>query len=150
MTKETFVTMLSKEGPYDLESVVGRLFEDWPFSVDFMPRMATLNLPALDVYEKDGKHQLELAVPGYTSDEISIEVTGNMVTISGSHSTSAEKKEAKFHRREIRQGSFTRTVTLPQDVDSDNVDAKLDKGILTVSLSPMKRIAAKKIAIQGT
>jgi len=105
-------------------------------------------VPALDVYEKDGKYIVELAVPGYEAKEIHAEVNAGALTISGSHVETTEKKTAKFYRKEMYRGSFTRTAALPQDIDPDKVDARVEKGVLTLTLEPLKPIAAKKIAIK--
>lgn len=101
----------------------------------------------LDLYEKDGKYVIEVATPGYDPKEIDVEVTGGTVTISGEHFEKSEKTDLKYHRREMRRGAFSRTITLPQDLDADSVKAKVDKGVLKVELTPVKPIAAKRIAV---
>lgn len=133
----------------DFQTLVDRMFSEFPFFTEVQPRLAAFTTtPAMDLYEKDGKYFLELAVPGYEPKEINAEVNAATVTITGSHTDTTEKKEAKFHRKEIRKGTFTRTVTLPQDIDTEKVDAKVEKGVLTLTLTPLKPIAAKKIAIK--
>lgn len=139
-----------RELPSDLQSFIDRMFDELPFVSEFPARLTQLSLPALDLYEKDGRYMLDIAVPGYEPKDINVEVNGNAVTISGTHTESDEKKGVRFHRREIRSGSFRRTVSLPQDIDPDKVDATIDKGVLALTLSPTKPIAAKKIAIKTT
>lgn len=135
----------------EFQTLVDRMFGDFPFFTELQPRLTAFTaLPPMDLYEKDGKYVLELAVPGYDSKEIHAEVNAGTVTVTGSHAETAEKKDAKFYRKEIRKGTFTRTVTLPQDIDADKVDAKVEKGLLTLTLAPFKPIAAKKIAIKET
>lgn len=134
----------------EFQSLVDRFFGDFPFFTEVQPRLAALaNVPAMDLYEKDGNYILELAVPGYEPGEIHAEVNAGTVTVTGSHVESTEKKDAKIYRKEIRKGSFARTVTLPQDIDAEKVDAKVEKGVLTLTLTPLKPIAAKKIEIKG-
>ena len=135
----------------EFDALVNRAISDFPLLGDFQfPRMAPFTAaPPLDVYEKDGKYVLDLSLPGYEAKDISVEVNGSTVTISGNHKESAEKKDARYYRRELRSGSFMRSVTLPQDVDADMVEASLEKGLLTISLAPVKPIAAKKIAIKS-
>jgi|SRR5579872_710066 len=129
----------------EMESMLERMMGEFPLAE--FPR---LTLPAFDLYEQNGKYVMELAVPGYDPKDISVEVNGNVVTVSGKHSESAEKKDAKYHRREIRKGSFTRTIALPQDIDPNDVDAKISQGILTLTLTPTKPIAPKRIEIKGS
>ncbi len=102
----------------------------------------------LDLYEKDGKYVLEVATPGYDTGEINVEVDGGTVTISGQHVEKSEKKDVKYHRREIRRGSFSRSVTLPQDLDAENISATMEKGVLKVVLAPARPIAPKKIEVK--
>ncbi len=103
----------------------------------------------MDVYEKDGKYVLDLSVAGCEPKDVNIEVNGSTVTVSGTHKDSDEKKGARYYRREVRTGSFTRSVTLPQDLDAEQVDAALNKGVLTITLAPTKPIAPKKITVKG-
>ena len=94
------------------------------------PEFTTELEPAVNLYEKDGTYTLECAVPG---------------------SYSQEKTEDKnqYHRREIQRGSFTRTVSLPQEVDPEQVAAKLENGMLKITLHPTKAIKSKNIPVTG-
>lgn len=135
----------------DFQSLVDRMFDELPFFPEWTaPRITGLSsAPPMDLYEKDGKYIIELAIPGYDAKEINAEVNAGTITITGAHTEKSEKQTAKFYRKELRRGSFTRTITLPQDVDPEKVEAKVEKGVLTLSLLPLKPIAAKKIAIKG-
>ena len=139
-----------KDFSSEFDSLIERAFGDFPFLADFrFPRANGFTAPAMDCYEKDGKYVLDLAIPGYKAADINVEVNGNTVTISGTHKDSEEKKGARYYRRELHTGSFTRSVTLPQDLDPDAVDANLDKGVLTVELKTAKPITPKKIAVKS-
>jgi HSP20 family protein len=135
----------------EFDALVERAFSDFPFFTDF-PLLRVTNgftAPALDCYEKDGKYIVDVAIPGYEAKDVHVEVSGSTVTISGTHKDSNEKRSARFYQRELRTGSFTRSVTLPQDLDPERVEAHLDKGVLTVELTTFKPIAPKKIAVKG-
>lgn len=103
----------------------------------------------LDLYEKDGKYVLEMATPGYDPKEISVEVTGSTVTVSGERTEKFEKRDVKYHHREMRWGAFSRSITVPQDLEADDVKATIEKGILKVELTPVKPIAPKKIVVKA-
>jgi HSP20 family protein len=118
-----------------LEPIVARTFE-----IDIVP--------AVNLYEKGGFYTLECALPGYKKNDITVEANGDTVTISGSFSQE-KTDEKQYHRRELRRGSFIRTVGLPQEIDSDKVTAIFENGILTVTLSPTKAVKAKSIPISG-
>jgi HSP20 family protein len=90
-----------------------------------------------------------MATPGFDPKEISVEVTGGAVTVTGEHTEKIERKDVRYRHREMRQGSFSRTVTLPQDLDANAVSATIDKGVLKVELTPTKPIAPKKIEVKS-
>jgi HSP20 family protein len=138
--------------PTDVQALVDRMFDELPTLLPewTTQRLNTINgAPAMDLYEKDGKYVIELAVPGFEAREINAEVNAGTITITGTHVDTTEKQNAKFYRKEMRRGSFTRTITLPQDVDPDKVDARVERGVLKLMLSPLKAISAKRIAIKG-
>ena len=105
--------------------------------------------PAINVYEKDGDYTIECAVPGYKKDDITVEARGDEVTISGTYSEEKTDDKNHYHRHEMRQGSFSRTVALPQDVDPEHVAAKLENGMLKITLHPTKAIKSKTIPVTG-
>ena len=117
--------------------------------LDFtFPRFNYVGATPLDLYEKDGKFVVELAAPGYEPRDINVEVSGNTVALSGTHSERSDIKDARYHRREMRSSSFSRTVTLPQDLDANAVKASIDKGILKVELTPIKPLMPKRIEVK--
>ncbi len=117
---------------------------------DWQPARIAYPSAPLDLYEKDGRYVLEIAAPGYDAKDINVEVSGGTVTVTGEHSEQSEKQDARYHRREIRRGSFTRRVTLPQDLDTNAVTATVTNGILKVELSPLTPIAPKKVEVKPT
>jgi HSP20 family protein len=119
-------------------------FLDWPVPT---PRFTYAAMP-LDLYEQGGKYVLEISAPGFDPKEINVEVSGGTVLVTGEHNETTEKKGVRYHRRERRHGSFSRTVTLPQDLDTKAVTAKLDKGVLKVELTPMNALSPKKIEVK--
>lgn len=141
----------TRETASDFQALVDRMFSEFPVLTEFsLPRLTSYGTwPAFDLYEKDGKYFMECAVPGYDARDINVEVSGSTVTINGTHAESTEKKEVKYHRREMRRGTFSRSVTLPQDIDPDQVEATVDNGVLTVSLTPLKAIEPKKILVKA-
>jgi len=142
------MTLLQTKESNGDAALLDRMFDTFfDFSLP-VPRFAYAATP-LDLYEKDGKFFLEIAVPGYDPKEINVEVSGGTVTVSGEHAEKSEKSDARYHRREMRRGAFSRTVTLPQDLDANAVSAKMDKGVLRVELIPLKPIAPKKVEVKS-
>jgi HSP20 family protein len=103
--------------------------------------------PQANVYEKDGAYTIECAVPGYKKDDITVEARGNEVTISGKYSEEKAEDQKQYRRREMRQGSFSRTIAFAEDVDADKVAAALENGMLKVTVHPIKATTAKNIPI---
>jgi HSP20 family protein len=94
------------------------------------------SLPAANIEEHDEDYLIEVAAPGMKKKDFDIKVEGNQLVIS---STREEKNEDKdkngnFRRREFSYESFSRSFTLPDSVDEDNIKAKYDDGILKVTL----------------
>lgn len=104
------------------------------------------NMP-IDLYEQDGKYVLEMSVPGLEPKDINVEVSGGTVSVTGEHTGKTETKDVRYHRREMRHGSFSRSITLPQDLDANSVTATVNNGILKVELTPVKPLSPKKIAV---
>ncbi len=112
--------------------------------------------PKVDVKEEKDAYTLEMDLPGKTENDINIELDRNVLTISSINKTEKEeKKEEKAEAKEagkylIKERSyskFSRSFTLPEDVDSENLTAKVTNGVLSVTM-PRKVLAApKRIAI---
>ncbi|HTX55711.1 MAG TPA: Hsp20/alpha crystallin family protein [Candidatus Acidoferrales bacterium] len=130
----------------DIDTLFNQLIGDWVF-----PRYeySALTVPALDLYEQNGKYVAEMAVPGYKTGDINVEVNANVLTISGKYDETSQKNDAKYHRREIRRGSFSRSIAMPQEIDANSVNADVERGILKVTAAPVKPMAAKKIPVRG-
>lgn len=143
-------TLLQRpETEFDVQKMLDRFLAEAPFLRELpFPRVSFLTA-FCDVYEKDGKYFVELSAPGYDAKDISVEVTGAMVTINGHFNELPEKKNLKYFKRQIPRGSFTRTVTLPQDIDAKSVEATMHNGLLILALTPIKAIVPQKIAIKS-
>ena len=118
---------------------------DFWFPQEFRPRF--WSVPAVNLYEKNGDYMLECSVPGYEKEDLKIETSGDAVKISGTYSHEKSDKKPTFHRQEVQYGSFTRTIPLPQEIDPDKISAKLEKGVLKLTLHPLKAVAVKTIPI---
>ena len=97
-------------------------------------------LPAVDVYEDPQKLSLRVEVPGIKPEDVDIRVENNTLTVRGERTFRADEKEENFHRVERRYGSFVRSFTLPQAVDTEQVRANYEHGVLTIEL-PKKAAA---------
>lgn len=104
--------------------------------------------PHVDVVDRDNEIFVKAELPGVDKDDVEITMTGNSVTIKGS--TKAEEKEEKgnYHRCEISQGSFSRTVSLPDEVDTNKAKAKFKHGVLKLTIPKVKKSKQKNIKVE--
>jgi HSP20 family protein len=104
-------------------------------------------VPAVDVYEDDKKVVLKLEVPGIEEKDLDVSVEKNTLTVKGERKFEKEEKEENFHRIERRYGSFYRAFTLPTTVDTENVDAKYEAGVLKLELKKKPEAQPKQIKV---
>src|ERR1700721_3875774 len=103
--------------------------------------------PAVDVYEDEHKVTLKIEVPGIDEAGIDIRIENNTLTVHGERKIEKEEKEENYRRVERHSGSFNRTLTLPTTVDSENVSATYDKGVLKIALPKKAEAKPKQIKV---
>ncbi|WP_407355933.1 Hsp20/alpha crystallin family protein [Methanolobus sp. WCC5] len=104
--------------------------------------------PLVDVKDEGSDILVKTDLPGVEKGDVDIDVSDNMLTISAQRSASTEEKEEGYLRRERTYSSFSRTVSLPEAVTTDGAKAKLENGVLTVTLPKMQIEEKKKILIE--
>ena len=104
--------------------------------------------PAVDVKETAEAFVVKAEVPGMDAKEINIAVTGDILTIRGEKKSEREEKEENYHLVERSYGSFFRSLTLPAAVDLDKIEARYDKGVLTVTCPKKEEVKPKAIEIK--
>jgi HSP20 family protein len=111
----------------------------------------TANLwPAVDVEETDQGLTLTADVPGMDPKDIDVQVDGNLLSIRGTREQKHEEKSNGMRRTERQFGQFERIVTLPAYVEADRIEAKCDKGTLTIKLPRISGKAPKKVKVAST
>src|SRR5712692_4106862 len=103
--------------------------------------------PAVDVYEDEHNVTLKIEVPGIDEKDIDVRIENNTLTVQGERKFEKEEKEENFRRVERQYGSFTRSFTLPNTVDSDKVSANYDKGVLKITLAKKAEAKPKQIKV---
>jgi HSP20 family protein len=91
-------------------------------------------IPAMDLVETEDHLVLRGDLPGMSEDDIDIEIKDNVLTVSGERKAESEEKGEGYHRVERAFGGFSRSLTLPQGVDADQIKAEFDKGVLQVTI----------------
>lgn len=107
--------------------------------------------PALDVKEDADTYTVALEVPGIAEDNLQISLENNVLTVHGTKEQKQEEEgEGRYRRVERSYGSFTRSVTLPRNVDGNSVAANLTDGILTITLPKEEQAKPRQISIGTT
>lgn len=122
---------------------IDRIFEEFP-SASF-PRLGR-DL-AVDIYEKDGNVVAKINVPGINPEKIELSVEDDTLRVSGSHEEEKEEKGKEYYRKEIKSGSFYRSVLLPKSVDSKDVHAEYKDGVLMVTMPTSKEQRNSRVKI---
>jgi HSP20 family protein len=103
--------------------------------------------PPVDIYEDEHSIVLKMEVPGIDEKDIDVRIESNTLTVHGERKIEKEEKEENFRRVERQYGSFTRSFTLPSSVDTGQVSAHYDKGILKISLAKKAEAKPKQIKV---
>jgi HSP20 family protein len=104
-------------------------------------------IPAMDLVETDDHFVLKADLPGITEGDVSIVFENNVLTVSGERRTEHEAKKDGYYRLERTMGSFSRSLTLPEGIDADAVDAKFDNGVLEVRIPKPAETKPRRIQI---
>ncbi len=107
-------------------------------------------VPSLDLSETDSAIEVRMDLPGIKAEEIDIHLTNNTLTVSGERKEEKEEKGRTYHRVERRQGSFSRTVTLPCCVEDSKVDAQYKDGILTIKMPKSEEAKSRKVKVRSS
>jgi len=103
--------------------------------------------PAVDVYEDEHNVTLKIEVPGIEEKDIDVRIENNTLTVHGERKFEKEEKEENYRRVERQYGSFTRSFTLPNTVNTENVQANYDKGVLKIKLAKKAEAKPKQIKV---
>jgi len=124
-------------------------WNEWFDNGYFPNRLSTM--PAVNITESNGTYELSLAAPGMKKDDFKIDVNGDILTISSEKEESKEEKDKKFTRKEYNYSAFSRSFTLPSQVNKDKIDAYYENGVLKLSLpvkEEAKKSSSKQIAVK--
>lgn len=131
---------------WDMPSM-GRSFAVSPFD----PLEQNIAMPRIDVHETAKELRISAELPGMTEKDIDVSLSKDMITLSGEKKQEIEENVKGWYRMERSYGSFTRSISLPCDVDQDSCQASFKNGVLSVTLvktpqaqSTMKSIPIKK------
>ena len=140
-----------------LRSAMDRLFDDTFFGPrsNWMERSG-LDLSswelALDVAETNDEYVVKASLPGMNPDDLDVTLNNNVLTIQGEITEEKEEKpdeDRRYHLRERRYGSFSRSISLPSTVNADAIQANFEAGVLTLRLPKVEEAKPRRIEVRN-
>ncbi|HEY2260852.1 MAG TPA: Hsp20/alpha crystallin family protein [Solirubrobacteraceae bacterium] len=104
-------------------------------------------IPAMDLVETEGAFVLRADLPGLSEQDVNIEFEDNVLTISGERKAEHEERKEGYYRVERSSGSFRRSLTLPEGVNPESVQATFDRGVLEVRVPKPEQRKPRKVEI---
>ena len=133
-----------------LRQAIDRLFED-----SFVRRSRILSTigeagtPTLDGYQTPAEVVVKAALPGLKPEDVSIDITGETLTIKGEGKAEQEVKEKDYLYQERRYSAFSRSVVHPSGLKSDKSEAMIEDGVLTLTILKTEEVKPKKISVKA-
>ena len=142
------MTILTHREFSTLQDRVNRIFRESYSPEGPGDALTTANFaPPVDVYEDEHNITLKIEVPGIDEKDIDVSIENNTLTVRGQRKFEKDEKEENFQRVERMYGSFTRSFTLPNTVDTEQISAHYDKGVLKVRLGKRAEAKPKQIKV---
>ena len=127
--------------PFSVMRDFDRLFEE-------SGRPANRWMPRVDVLDRENDLVVRTEVPGIDPESIDVTVEGGALTIKGGRSFDSEENTGNYHRKEKFEGSFERTVLLPEGADAEAVTATSKDGILEISIPKRPEVLPRKVTVE--
>lgn len=105
-------------------------------------------MPRVDVLDREAEILVRAELPGVQKKDLDVSLTDNTVTIRATTEHEEKEQEGDYYRREISRGAFTRTVTLPSEVDESKAKASFKDGILELTLPKMERAKRRTLQVE--
>ncbi len=103
--------------------------------------------PAVNILEDKERFYVRAELPGISSQDIDLQVTGRNLSITGERKIESLGDNVKYHRREREAGKFSRVIALPRDIDADKIDAKMVNGMLTITIPKSEAAKPRQISV---
>jgi HSP20 family protein len=130
----------------ELQRQVDRLFD---FTADMSRQFQQTwrQFPAFNLYEANGEFVLVAPMAGIKAEDLDITVVGNTLTMKGERKRPASVPDEHYRRQERWQGKWSRTIQLPENVDTNQMAASLDNGVLTLRLPKAPEVQPRQVAV---
>ena len=143
------ITRWEPTGVTSLRDAMDRLFEDSVVRSSGLFPSLRAEQPAVDMYQTDTDVVVKASLAGMKSEDVDISVTGDVITLKGEHKEEHETSEENYFRKEMRYGSFTRSLPIPVPVNVDKAEAEFQDGVLTVKMPKTEESKPKTVKVKG-
>ncbi|NVJ52050.1 MAG: Hsp20/alpha crystallin family protein [Campylobacteraceae bacterium] len=132
--------LLTKFDPFKQFKDLERSFYNYPSNNESVHGF----VPIVNTREGESAYHIDVDLPGVKKEDIKVDINKNILTISGERKTKDEIKEEDYYKVETSFGKFTRSFTLPENVDIENIEARSDNGVLEVIIPKQEEQNSKK------
>ncbi len=135
----------------NIENIFEEFFNDFnrPTSSLLSETMRTSLLPRLNISETDNKYFIEAELPGVKQSDLELKLDNNILVIKGKTEESKESKERNYFMRERYYGSFQRSLTLPNNINENDITANFKDGILNIEITKKLENSTKSIEVKA-
>jgi len=144
------MTNLTRWDPFsDMRTAMDRLFDEGfsrPWRVIPTSTEYEASFP-VEVSETDEALEVKASLPGVKPEDVEVTIANDVLTVKATHEEKTEEKKRDYYRRELRYGSFHRSLSLPVSVDADKAVAKFENGLLHLTLPKAEAIRPKQIKV---
>jgi HSP20 family protein len=137
------------QGISDIQKEMNRLFDSFfghPVTIATSPDQRTW-VPLVDMYETKDDIMVSFELPGVREKDVSVTITGDVLTVKGERHWEHDVKDENYHRLERAYGKFERSVPLPMPVQADKVKATYRDGVLQIKLPKAEEVKPKEIKV---
>jgi len=120
-----------------------KFFGDLPAAIQ-----PTSFVPSLDIYQTKDNVIVEAPLAGIKPEDIKITIENDVLTVEGQTEKKSEIDDKNYYRKEVRYGSFHRSIALPVSVDGDKARAEYEDGVLKITVPKQERIKAKSVKVE--
>jgi HSP20 family protein len=129
-----------------LRRQIGRMVDEFSGTPSLSGRAGVF--PAVNVSENRENYYLRAELPGVVAADLDIQATGKTISVAGERKIAGADENTRYHRREREAGKFSRVISLPDDIDPDQVKANMTDGVLTVVVPKAEKAKPHQITVK--
>ena len=133
--------LITRFDPFKQMREIEKSFYNYPTSNEGVSGF----VPVVNTREGEAAYHIDVDLPGVKKDDIKVDIHKDILTISGERKSKEEVKEEDYYKVETTFGKFSRSFTLPENVDTENIEARSDNGVLEVIIPKLNEEKIKRV-----